>query len=464
MRRALLLLLACLALPACAQASSTMSVTFEAPRDLQDPATRDGAFDQIASLGARSLRVILYWNDVAPDRDSATKPSADLTDPASYDWSKYDPILAGAKDRGWSVLLTVTGPVPTWATAAKKGHVTRPSTKEYQAFVTALARHYGAQVNLWSVWNEPNHPDFLGPQYSTKGHRPLSPGIYRQLFLAAWRGLRAGGQGTDKLLMGETAPTGTGKVVAPLTFLRGALCLDSRYHKRKGCSNLPADGYAHHAYTTRLGPFYKPQGPNDVTIGVLPRLVRALDRAGAAGAVKRGLRIYLTEFGIQTDPPDHIYGVPPTRQPEYYAISQRLAWKPSRVKSFSQSLLPDDTAAALGGFGGFESGLRFADGRIKQAGFDGFRLPLAAVRTAGHVTLWGRVRPATAPTTVDVLYADKGKGFRRLRTKKTDKHGVWQFKATWRKGRRWRARWTAADGTVFTGPPIRSYTSSGKVG
>src|SRR4051794_24830495 len=177
MRRALLLLLACLALPACAQASSTMSVTFEAPRDLQDPATRDGAFDQIASLGARSTRVILYWNDVAPDRDSASKPGVDLTDPASYDWSKYDAILAGAKDRGWSVLLTVTGPVPVWATSSKKDHVTRPSAKEYQAFMTALAKHYGGQVNLWSVWNEPNHPDFLQPQYSTKGHRPLSPGI-----------------------------------------------------------------------------------------------------------------------------------------------------------------------------------------------------------------------------------------------------------------------------------------------
>jgi hypothetical protein len=464
MRRALCVLLACLALPACAQASHSMPVTFEAPRDFNDPAARDSAFDQITSLGARSIRVILYWNDVAPDRDSATRPGVDLTDPASYDWSRYDPILQGAKDRGWNVLLTVTGPVPVWATSSKKDHVTRPSAREFQAFVTALAKHYGGQVDLWSVWNEPNHPDFLQPQYSKKGHRPLSPGIYRQLFLAMWKGLRAGGQGKDKLLMGETAPTGTGKVVAPLTFLRGALCLNSRYVKRKGCSNLPADGYAHHAYTTRLGPFYKPKGPNDVTIGVLTRLVRALDRAGDAGAVKRGIGIYLTEFGIQTDPPDKIYGVPLTRQPEYYALSERLAWKNSRVRSFSQYLLTDDNADALGGFGGFESGYRFADGTVKKPGYDGFRLPLAAVRRGSKVALWGRVRPVTAATTVEVLYADKGKGFRKLRDRKTDRYGVWQFRATWRKGRRWRARWTAPDGTVFTGPPIRSYTSSGKVG
>src|SRR3954452_4798721 len=93
MRRALCLLLAGLALPACAQASTSMNVTFEAPRDLQDAATRDSAFEQMSGLGARSMRVILYWNQVAPDRDSATRPTVDLTDPSAYDWSTYEPIL-----------------------------------------------------------------------------------------------------------------------------------------------------------------------------------------------------------------------------------------------------------------------------------------------------------------------------------------------------------------------------------
>jgi hypothetical protein len=354
----------------------------------------------------------------------------------------------------------MTGPVPMWATSTKKDHLTRPNPAYYQAFVTALMRHYGDQVHQWAVWNEPNHPDFLLPQYSAKGHKPLSPGIYRQLFLAAYRGKRAAGHGQDTLLMGETAPVGTGHDVAPLTFLRGALCLSNSYVKRKSCSNLPADGYAHHAYTTRLGPFYKPSGPNDVTIGVVPRLVRALDRAGSAGAVRRGLPIYLTEFGIQTDPPDHIYGVSLTQQAEYYAISEHLAWANNRVAAFSQYLLTDDTSVP----DGFQSGYRFADGRIKSPGYNGFRLPLVAVRSGNSISLWGRVRPATAPTTLQILVADKGKPFKVLRPKKTDKYGVWQLKTTYRKGRRWRARWTAPDGTVFTGPPIRSYTTSGKVG
>jgi hypothetical protein len=100
----------------------------------------------------------------------------------------------------------------------------------------------------------------------------VSPGIYRRLVFAADRAFRAVGERADRMLVGETAPRGTRKVVGPLTFLRGALCLDSRYRKRRGRRELPADGWAHHAYTTAAGPFFEPPSRNDVTIGVLGRL------------------------------------------------------------------------------------------------------------------------------------------------------------------------------------------------
>ena len=64
-----------------------MSVTFEAPRDLLDPATRDSALAELDTLGVRSLRVVLYWYDVAPDRDGG-RPPLDETDPANYDWEQ----------------------------------------------------------------------------------------------------------------------------------------------------------------------------------------------------------------------------------------------------------------------------------------------------------------------------------------------------------------------------------------
>src|SRR5215218_1593614 len=216
------------ALPAAASASSTQSMTFEAPVDLANPATRTAAFDEISSFGVRSVRIVLLWQNVAPAPSSRVKPEFDATDPAFYNWSPYDAQIVGAAARGWKVLLTVSGPVPRWATNGAKDNLTRPKPKEFQQFVTAAARHYGTAITRWSIWNEPNQPQFLLPQYSPS-KTPLSPRIYRNLFLAAQRGLRAGGLPNAQVLIGETSPRGTGSVVAPLTFLRGVFCLDTRY-------------------------------------------------------------------------------------------------------------------------------------------------------------------------------------------------------------------------------------------
>jgi hypothetical protein len=439
-----------------AHAAPTQSLIFDAQRELLDASTRDQALDELQSLGVSQVRVLLYWKDVAPAADGTAVPGGDLTDPAAYDWSRYDAAMAALRQRGWQVLMTVTTPGPKWAMSGKRDFVTRPSATHFERFVTAAARHYGEQVNQWAVLNEPNHPDFLGPQYSKKKKkRPVSPGIYRGLFRAADRALQATGNGGDRLLIGETAPRGTGKVVAPLTFLRGTLCLNSRYRKRSSCGRLNADGWAHHAYTTKTGPFFVPPGKNDVTIGVLSRLNRALDRAGRAGAIRRRMPIYLTEFGIQSTP-DRFLGVSLTQQPEFRAISERLAYGNSRVKAFSQYLLRDDQPRdglpSSQRYGGFESGLRFATGREKPA-LDAFRLTLAALRSGSRTSLWGLVRPAGGVTTADVLYQDRGsRTFRRLKTVRTNSRGYFSLRTSYRKGRRYRLQWQDA-----TSPPVRVY-------
>jgi hypothetical protein len=442
-----------------AHASTGQEVTFEAPRDLFDPAKRDAAFDEISSLGAHALRVVLYWDDVAPDHDSRIKPKLDMTDPSVYDWSKYQPVLDEAKARGWTVQLTATGRVPQWATNGARDHVTRPSPNEFRMFMTALAKHFGGEVTRWSIWNEPNHPQFLGPQFDSK-HRPASPAIYRGLYAAALRGLAAAGD-TKPVLMGETAPTGTGKDVAPLTFLRGALCLSESYKKGKGCTKLRVDGYAHHAYTTRGGPLYKPPGPNHVMIGVLSRLTSALDKAAKAGVVNKSLPVYLTEFGIQSTP-DPIYGVSLQRQAEYRSYSERIAYYNPRVRAFSQYLLTDDEIDAAGPgtkYGGFESGLRTSTGKAKPA-LDGFRLPLVAKKTgsSSKVTLWGLVRPATAAAKVVVQQRSTHTGtFTTLKTITTNPRGYWTSIATrGTAAREWRVKWTDADGKEWTGPATRA--------
>ena len=452
------ILVALVIVAAPASAAKNQSVSFEAPRDLLDPSYRDSTFAELDSLGVKSLRVAMFWKDVAPEPASRVRPSFTGTDPDAYNWSRYEAALDAAKQRGWSVLLTISGPVPRWATNGARNHTYRPSPNEFRQFVTAVSRRFGDRVTTYSIWNEPNHPQFLTPQYDRR-KRPVSPETYRGLYAAALRGLQDAGD-TKPVLMGETAPHGTGKVVAPLTFLRGALCLDGGYRRTGGCARLRLDGYAHHPYTRRSGPFFKPSSPNDVTIGVLSRLTRALDRAARAGVVARRLPIHLTEFGIQSYP-DPLAGVSYIKQAEYRSISERIAWANPRVASFSQYLLRDDTprenVPRIARYSGFESGLKSASGNPKPA-LEGFRLPLVAKRGRSGVTLWGLVRPASGAQAVTVEMSDNdGRTWVKLATVATDGAGYWRKGTRYRSGRRWRVIWTAPDGTVFSGPGTRAY-------
>ena len=394
---------------------------------------------------------------MAPAPRSKRRPSFDATEPTAYPdgaWARLDALFTAARARGISIQLTLTGPVPRWATKRKRDTVTDPSPKEFQAFATAVGRRYGDRVGLWSIWNEPNHPDFLRPQFVRR--RAKSPRLYRKLYLAGRRGLRASGNGGDAVLFGETAPRGTPRVVAPLAFLRGALCLDRRYHRRGRCGRIETAGYAHHAYTTRAGPRFRPPDRDDVTIGVLSRLTRALDRAGRAGAIRRGLGLYLTEFGIQSTPDP--LAVSLARQAEYLGIAEHVAYVNPRVKSFSQYLLRDDRprrGSRIERYGGFESGLRRSSGRAKPA-YDAFRLPLAAEAYGPSDVLWGRVRPQPSQTQVEILASRRrGRPFRVLKRIRTNHRGVFGLRAKHRKGQRYRVRWTAPGGRVWLGPPIR---------
>ena len=452
--------------PAGADARSSQVTIFEAPRELlsDDAGLRDRTLREIAAFGVERLRVILYWQSVAPSPDARRIPNFDERDPAAYPgFGRYDRLLAEARAHGLRVLLTVSGPVPRWASRGGADHLTNPSAKRFERFVTAVGRRYRDVVDMWAIWNEPNHPGFLRPQFSGQGaaRRARSPALYRRLFQAGERGLQASGNGRDRILMGETAPRGTRRVVAPLAFLRGTLCLSSRYTRRKGCHRLPADGYAHHAYTTRLGPYFKPPARDDVTIGVLHRLNRALHRAGRTGAIRRGMAIYLTEFGIQSTP-DPIVGVSETRQAEYLAISEKIAYRNRRVASFSQYLMRDSEPTAgvpeAERYGGFESGLRHSGGDPKRA-YDAFRLPLVVRRGVARrdrVYLWGHVRPSRAVTSVSIdIRSRTGRRWHFLTRERTDARGFWSARSRYRAGRRYRVRWTAPDGEAYAGPLTR---------
>ncbi len=341
--------------------------------------------------------------------------------------------------------------------------------------MTAVGRHYGSQVSLYSIWNEPNHPAFLLPQFNANG-TPASPRIYRGLFQAGYKGLQAAGIAHPKVLMGETAPFGYDSVntrregakallhdVAPLAFLRGALCLNAHYRRSSSCANSPASGYAHHAYTKAVGPTYRPPGADNVTIGVLSRLSpghstwpRARTRSMA------DMPIYLTEFGVQSLPnkQDGVSAVPAGRVRRDLRAHRLLQPACGRVLAVPAQGRPDSAGvfatSAIGGFIGFQTGLEYVSGKRKPL-YYGFPVPLVVTKRGHGYSLWGLVRPATGATNVTVLVQLKGSHrFRTLKVLRTNGAGYWALHSSTR-GVSWRVRWISPAGVKYEGPPIRAY-------
>jgi len=452
-----------------AYASRNQATFFEASSILLNPGKRAAAMAQLQSLGVSALRVELYWGHVAPGASSAHKPAFNAEDPGSYNWGAYDWLLAEAAARKWQVLLTVTSPAPRWATSDHKApYVTRPDPRDFKEFMTAVARHYGKEVTLYSIWNEANHPAFLRPQFNANG-TPASPKIYRSLYQAGYEGLQAAGLSHPQVLFGETAPTGYDTVnvhregkrallhdVAPLAFLRAALCLNPHYVKSRTCGPLEMAGYAHHAYTTPA--FFKAPERDDVTIVVLSRLTRALDLAARAHAIPAHVPIYLTEFGVQSKP-NRFLGVPVAQQAEYDAIAERIAWSNPRVAAFSQYLLRDDPlggapgSSVNGGTVGFQTGVEYLSGSRKPLYF-AWPVPLTVSKNGRGFALWGFVRPAGTTTKVLVLVRPRGsRKYRKLAEVATDGLGYWGLHSSTR-GLAWRVRWTSPTGVKYEGPPI----------
>lgn len=439
------------AVPAVAHAGPRQAMAFEAPTELMNPQLRTATLQEIASFGVDHVRQLVYWQSFAPRPNAKHKPRFDAADPDDYPagtWDRLDGLVRDASALGIQLQLTLTGPVPRWATGSRKGHTNRPSVKQYAKWVKAVGRRYGDQVSMWSLWNEPNSSHFLSPQRSHG--KAVAPRLYRRLYQAGVKALHATRANRhDTILLGETAPRANRNTTGPLRFLRGMLCLNSHYKRTRHCKRLPAQGFAHHAYTTRTGPHFRPRA-GDVTIGALGRLTKALDRAARAKAIPRHLKLYLTEFGIQTYP-DRIAGVPQSRQAAYLAMSEHIAYTNPRVAEFSQYLMRDDRRR-----GGFQTGLRTAKGRKKPA-YRAFRIPLAAERYGRRDVLWGMVRPYRHSTRV-VIQSKVGKRhWRTLKRKRTSSRGVYGLSVHHHKGVRYRVRWTSPEGKRYTGPPIPAF-------
>ena len=434
---------------------------------------RDSGLDEMRALGADTVRVFVFWNAVAPEAASTDRPpDFDAANPAAYPsdlWNRFDDVVRGAQARGMSVILTPTTPIPAWASecggSVSARDACKPDPAEFGSFVRALGTRYSGSypdedqgggllppVGRWGLVNEANVGRWLRPQFVRRGGRivPASPARYRRLAAAGIAALRETGHAGDVIMLGETAPIGntTGPLatrpVATATFWRNLLCVDragraltGRAAVEQECTRPPrllATAIAHHPYVRggSRAPLTAPRR-DEITIANPSRLQTILNQGARLGRIPRGLATWWTEFGFQTNPPDRTLGVSLRKQAAYLNQSDFLAYKQRNVKGLAQYLLRDDS-----GNSGFQSGLRFTDGRLKPA-YDAFRFPVWVVRRGVSVTVFGQVRQARDGAAGDVRIQVRvpGKNWATLRTVKPNRKGfvlskMWSKRGSWR--------------------------------
>lgn len=447
--------------PGRATAAPIQQTIFDAGAALvnADAKQRENRLEELDRLGVDTIRLVLGWRSFVPAPGRGRKPQGfNASDPGDYPqhlFAGLDATVRGARARGINVLLTPSAPIPDWGSDSGSSRIANPTPAEFGRFVTALGRRFHGSfappgdakllptVRFWSVWNEPNQDLFLRPQ--RKAGNPHSPRLYRRLFLAAQRALRNTGHGEDRLLIGETAPSGGRTGVDPIDFLRGVLCLDRAFKSKRDCGKIEAGGWAHHPYSLGIAPFERSPNPGLINLARIDRLSGALERARRAGALTRHQEVYMTEYGIQTRP-DREFGVSLRRQVSELAISEFLAWRNRDVRSYAQYLLFDDPPEFEFSF---TTGLRRNGGRAKPS-YQAFPLTLLVRRRGRGVRIWGHVRPDGARLRVRVRYRDRG-GSGVLRTVRTNHRGYFSFRSRFRPGRRWRAETRLPNGRPLVG-------------
>ena len=337
----------------------------------------DLVFPQLAKTGTQLLRVNLWWS--GPGISVATrkpKRPGDPKDPA-YNWDTYDRTVRFSIVNNIQPIFSIIG-TPPWANAAKGWNVAPTNARDLRLFAAAAQKRYSGtfvnadgitlpRVSLWMAWNEPNNPVFLKPQYRRTGKTwAIQSGRdYAKMCNAVVQGVKSI-QRSSTVACGATGPRGNNNPnssrpsVSPLPFLRAM--------KLGGAKGF--DAYAHHPYygspaetpSTPPPPGKRGRPPTAVTLGNIDVLIKEIDRLYG-----KRMRIWVTEYGYQTNPPDRFYGVTYSKQAKYLTQAVSVVRANPRIDVFLWFLLRDEER-----LGGWQSGLTTFEGKRKSS-FNAFR-------------------------------------------------------------------------------------------
>ncbi len=326
---------------ASAKAVARMPVGF-----FDDPSFRWAAEPTVNLASAQKangsiIHVLANWSTIAP-----TKPARPLngSDPA-YHLSDIDALARSAQKYGFEILLTIYG-TPKWANGGKAPNYPPTNLTNLTQFSQMLALRYNGTnpgygvVTRYSVWNEPNLGSFLSPQFSKSG-KIVSPATYAKLYMAAYKGIKAGNK-VALVAAGETSNRGLNHhvasatdSVAPATFARLLSVANPK---------LPFDAWATHPYPSgayTLGPAQKVAYPN-VGFSTMSRFGADLQKW-----FHRQVPIWVTEYGEQTKPEHTGYprGVSYAQQAVDVKKALQLASASPYVQMFVWFIFRDSTPA-----------------------------------------------------------------------------------------------------------------------
>jgi hypothetical protein len=324
------------------------------------PGTLESRLDTLDRLGVKLVRFALQWNQIATARPEQPRWSGD----PAYHWGSSDAVLKGLRAHGIAAVVDLRL-APRWANGDKPPNHMPLNGTDFGNFAAAAHNRF-PWVRDWLIWNEPNKAGFM---------QPVSPKLYVQRLLnPAYAALHAANRSV-RVAGGVTGPRAGRGGMSPIAFLREMRAARARL-----------DVYAHHPYPERP----RSETPNTggcrhcatITMATLDKLLREVQRAWP------GKRIWLTEYGYQTNPPDRVLGVSAALASRYIGEAAARVYRAPRVDMLIHFLVRDDPLAA-----GWQSGFYTVRGKVKVS-FNAFRFPLAQVSRGGSTTtLWGQIRP-----------------------------------------------------------------------
>ncbi|MBK7401444.1 MAG: hypothetical protein IPJ34_35615 [Myxococcales bacterium] len=315
------------------------------------------AVGEARALGANVIRVMLFWKDAVRCKhglavaESKDTPSFSKTDPASYDFRRWDNVVTFARGAGLKVMLTLGAPMPFWgsqdpatcvarAAAGDWSCGYRPDPRKWAQFVTAVGRHFkGQRIWAWTLWNEPNLRSFFDvPDGNDKGKSSADERGFaiRSLWFSARRHLRKTAGVRARIFFGDGAGKDSESALLDYT-----LCLREDGSKLVGpdarrCPDrarvVHASGLAFHDYATSTKQW----------AAIVAQFDGYLANAEKQGRIDKGRGLYLTEGGFLTAGDTGPAKVSEAFQRDAIDVTRRLAWEGGRLHTIAQYEIWDD--------------------------------------------------------------------------------------------------------------------------